>query len=48
MGCFIVGVTESRAVKWRKVVKRATRKVYNYQHWETLYEKIYGEKLQHQ
>ena len=32
--------------KWRKVVIRATREVHDYRHWETLYEKIYGEKLQ--
>jgi len=42
------GALKRHPEKWRKVVWRATQEVYNYQHWETLYEKIYGEKLQHQ
>lgn len=37
---------EDNPEKWKKIVKRATREVYDYPHWEDLYEKIHGEKLE--
>ena len=33
---------EEHPEKWKKIVKQATRKVYDYPHWKDLYEKIYG------
>ena len=36
---------EEHPEKWKKIVKQATREVYDYPHWKDLYEKIYGEGL---
>ena len=36
---------EEHPEKWKKIVKLATREVYNYPHWENIYEEIFGEKL---
>lgn len=36
---------EEHPEKWKKIVRRATREVYDYPHWKDIYEKIYGEKL---
>ena len=37
---------EEHPEKWKKIVKRATREVYDYPHWENVYKEIFGEKLQ--